>query len=198
MNKFRRSLLSVLAQTQKYESLFGKLDINFKGNQCNSIGTTDYSISASRELTYNNDNLILNDNAYLQINIANQFTREATIQLLVVATPSNNDISNWFRFATQRDDLIFGYMTNAVLDAQKPVVITFLLSDTQPRIITYLNDVLINEDNPNRYLWTRLQLGAGDTQPQPQGLTIKRFRIFDSRIDESEVEKYYKEMLANS
>lgn len=198
MNKFRRSLISVLSRPSTYTQLLGKLDIDFKDNKYNSIGTTNFNISSSRGLTFNNDNLILNNDAYMQISISNQFSRENTIQILVEETPTNDDISNWFRVSTARGDLIFGYMTEEVLNAKKPFVLTFLLSETQPRVKTYLNDVLISTENPSRYLWNRLQIGAGDTTPQPSGLTIKRFRIFDTRINDSEVKYYYKEMLTNS
>ena len=201
MNKFRRSLLSLLATNKEDTTpLFGKLDISFKDNKFNSIGTKKYIIRSDRELVYNNNNLILNGGAYLQIGMnTSDFTNESTIQVLVEATPTNDDITNWFRFAAQGTALVFGYMTNAVLTKQKPFVLTFLMSGTAPTIKTYINDTFITQANPTRYLWGPfLQIGAGDMHPKPEGLTIRRFRIFDTRINESEVKKYYEEMLANS
>lgn len=198
MNKFRRSLISILAKTSKYQHLFGKLDINFKNNQFNSIGTTDFSMGANRGLVFSNDNLVLSGQGYFQVNVTNQFTNESTIQILVEATPSNNVINNWFRFATTSGDLVFGYMTEEVLNAQKPFVLTYLFSSTQPTVKTYINDSLIFESSPARNLWRTLQVGAGFTSPQPTGLTIKRFRIFDTRINDSDVNYYCNEMLENS
>jgi hypothetical protein len=88
-------------------------------------------------------------------------------------------------------------MTDEVLTADKPFVLTFLCSDTSPRIVTYLNDKKIAESNPDRYLWNKLQLGSGYTAPKATGLKIGRFRIIDERIDENDVKRYVDELFGD-
>lgn len=202
MNKFRRSLLSMVAQPPKFEPLYGKLDVDFKNNQFNSIGTKDYTINHSRGMVFENNNLILSGDAYFELPIAEpDYTQKATIQLLVEAPPTNGVIDNWFRFWTDYNFwMVFGYMSDAVINAKTPYVITFLRDSASPTMKTYINDVLIKTDNPSAAARWRywMQIGANTNTPQPQGLTIRRFRIFDRRIDESEVKHYAEEMLANS
>ena len=202
MNKFRRSLLSMVAQPPKFEPLFGKLDVDFKNNQFNSIGTKDYTINHSRGLVFENNNLILSGDAYFELPIAEaDYTQKATIQILVEAPPTNGVIDNWFRFWTDYNVwMVFGFMSNEIFNAKKPFVITFLRDNTNPTMKTYINDVLISTNNPSgAFRWRNwMQIGANTNQPQPEGLTIRRFRIFDRRIDENEVKHYAEEMLANS
>lgn len=196
MNKLRRMLLSTFAK-KPVEPKFGKMDLIFTGNQWNSIGSKNYSISASRNISYSDDCLVMSSSdSYVKTRMTtSDFTRESTLQVVIESVPSTNQFSNWFRFGTPTgSDFVFGYMTDEVLTQRTPFVLTFLLSDTMPRVVTYLNNKKINEASPGRLLWTSLMLGCGDTSPKTTDLKIRRFRIFNYRIDESEVGEYISDL----
>ena len=177
-----------------------KMDITFENNKFENIGSTLYGISASRNLIYEDGSLKLASNSYFQIQVIGEFSKYSTIQVLVNGLPSTNNITNWFRFGTTVGgsyDLVFGFMTNEVLTMKEPFVVTFVLSDTNPTVVTYLNDKIIYTSNAARYDWSRLQIGAGDTSPKPTDLKIGRFKIFNEMLNDDQVKKSANELLGN-